>query len=64
MPSQKYLSRKKTAIQSISLSPALKEWLQRYVRVKHHETPDDIRFKSVSSFISSLIMRELSQGGK
>ncbi len=64
MPSQKYLSRKKTAIQSISLSPALKEWLQRYVRVKHHEIPDDIRFKSVSSFISFLVVQEMSQDRK
>ncbi len=61
MTSQKYLSQKKTACQSISLSPALKEWLQRYVRVKNKKTPDEDQFKSVSAFISSLLVKEMLQ---
>ena len=64
MTSQKYLSQKKTACQSISLSPALKEWLQRYVRVRHREKPNEDQFKSVSAFISSLLLKKMSQGVK
>jgi len=61
MTSVKYLSQKKTAVQTISLSPALKEWLKRYVNVKHRETPEDIRFKSVSAFITHIIKTSLTE---
>ncbi len=61
MTSQKYLSLKKTAIQTVSLSPALKEWLQRYVRVKHREIPEDKRFKSVSAFVAHTIKEALTE---
>jgi len=49
--SKKFLSNKKTAQQSISISPALKDWIQRYVNMNHRESPNDMRFKSVSAFI-------------
>ena len=55
MTSEKYLSQKKTTNQTISISPALKEWLQRYVRVEHHKFPEDKRFKSVLAFITHYI---------
>jgi len=46
------MSEKKTAQQSISLSPALKDWLQRYVNVNHREKPKDKKFKSISAFVT------------
>ena len=59
MTSQKYLSLKKTAIQTVSLSPALKEWLQRSVRVHNRQAPKNERFKSVSAFASDAIEKAL-----
>lgn len=58
---QKYLSQKKTACQTISLSPALKEWLKRYVRVKHRENNEKGKFKSISAFVSSVLEEAMSQ---
>ncbi|MFW9818514.1 MAG: hypothetical protein ACFFE5_02795 [Candidatus Thorarchaeota archaeon] len=55
MTEKKYLSKKKTAHQSISISPALKDWIQRYVNVHHRKDPNDERFKSVSSFITYIL---------
>ncbi|MBY9005365.1 MAG: hypothetical protein KGD63_01250 [Candidatus Lokiarchaeota archaeon] len=50
MTKKKYLSEKKTSQQTISLSPALKEWIERYVRVEHEKHPEDDRYKSISAF--------------
>ncbi|MFX1567235.1 MAG: hypothetical protein ACFFCV_02575 [Promethearchaeota archaeon] len=55
MTKKKYLSNKKTAQQTISISPALKEWIQRYVNVQYRENPKDERFKSISSFYNSVM---------
>ncbi|MFX1379370.1 MAG: hypothetical protein ACFFA4_09765 [Promethearchaeota archaeon] len=55
MTEKKYLSNKKTAQQTISISPALKEWIKRYVNVHHREDPNDEIFKSVSSFITNIL---------
>jgi len=55
MASQKYLSLKKTAQQTISISPALKDWIKRYVNVNRKKDPNDERFKSVSSFITYIL---------
>ena len=55
MTSKKYLSNKKTAQQTISISPALKDWIKRYVNVNHRENPNDERFKSISSFITYIL---------
>ena len=60
MTKQKFLSQKKTVCQSFSLSPALKEWMRRYVRVKNKKFPDEDQFKSVSAFISSLLIKEMT----
>ena len=46
---------KKTAQQTISISPALKDWIKRYVNVNHKKDPNDERFKSVSSFITYIL---------
>ena len=62
MTSQRYLSQKKNVCQTISLSPALKDWLKRYVRVKHRENKEENQFKSVSAFVTSLVVKEMSQG--
>ena len=64
MTAQKYLSQKKTVCQTFSLSPALKEWLKRYVHVNYKKAPDEDHFKSVSAFIASLLVKEMSQDGK
>ena len=48
--SKKFLSEKKTSQQTISISPALKDWIERYVSVNRKEYPKDMRFKSISSF--------------
>ncbi len=64
MTSQKFLSQKKTACQSFSCSPALKEWVERYVRVNKRKSPENDQFKSVSAFISSLIVKEMTQDKK
>ncbi len=66
MSSKKYLSNKKTAQQTISISPALKDWLKRYVSVKHTEDLDDERYKSISSFYNYILenMLELFKKGK
>ena len=55
MSSKKFLSNKKTAHQTISISPALKDWLKRYVNVKHRESLDDERYKSISAFYNYIL---------
>lgn len=55
MSDKKYLSHKKTAQQTISISPALKEWIKRYVNVHHRKDSNDERFKSISSFITYIL---------
>lgn len=55
MTSKKYLSNKKTSQLTISISPALKDWVKRYVNVKRGNNPKDDRFKSMSAFYSYAI---------
>jgi len=50
MTSKRYMSNKKTAQQTISISPSLKDWIQRYVNVMQKEHPEDERYKSTSAF--------------
>ncbi|MBD3255365.1 MAG: hypothetical protein GF383_09745 [Candidatus Lokiarchaeota archaeon] len=59
MTSKKHLSTKKTSLQTISISPALKEWIKRYVNVKHQENPEDERFKSLSSFYTHVMHKTM-----
>lgn len=55
MTTKKYLSNKKTTQQTISTSPALKDWIKRYVKVQHDKFPNDERFKSVSAFYTDVM---------
>lgn len=66
MTSKKYLSNKKTSQLTISISPALKDWVKRYVNVKSGENPNDDRFKSISAFYSHVVenLLELFEKGK
>ena len=57
--SKKYLSVKKTAQQTISISPALKDWIERYVRVNKKSHPKDQRFKSISSFYTYILEKSM-----
>ena len=50
MVTKRYLSTKKISSQNISISPSLKEWIERYVRKMHKENPDDRRYRSISAF--------------
>ncbi|MFX1316208.1 MAG: hypothetical protein ACFE9T_10115 [Promethearchaeota archaeon] len=59
MPSKKYLSNKKTSQQTISISPALKEWINRFVRVNYQKNPEDKRFKSVSAFYNYVMEKTM-----
>lgn len=65
MTSKKYLSEKKITTQNISISPALKEWVERYVSVMKDKNPDDERYKSVSAFYCSVmasVLKEFEKG--
>ena len=55
MTTKKFLSEKKVSQQTISISPALKEWIERYVRVMHKKNPEDNRYKSISAFICNIM---------
>ena len=51
--------------QSISISPALKEWITRYINVNRRQFPDDTRFKSISAFytyVMEKMMKCFKQG--
>lgn len=66
MTKKKFLSYKKTAQQTISISPALKDWIKRYVNVKHRENPNDKSFSSISAFYNYVMnnILELFEKGK
>ncbi len=55
MTTKKYLSNKKTTQQTISISPALKDWIERYVNVEFKKNPKDKRFQSVSAFYCNVM---------
>lgn len=50
MISGRNLSRKKTSSQNISISPYLRDWVERYVKMEQKKNPNDKRVKSMSSF--------------
>jgi len=66
MTSKKFLSNKRTAQQTISISPALKEWIERYVNVNRKKNPKDSRFGSISSFYNYIMEKnmEILEHGK
>ncbi len=66
MTPKKYMSEKKTTTQTISISPALKDWIERFVKTKNKEFPEDDCFKSVSAFYCDIMEKslELFEKGK
>lgn len=60
MTPKKYLSNKKISQQAISISPALKDWIKRYVNVMHKNNPHDKRYKSISAFYCYVMEKVLS----
>ncbi len=60
MTSKKFLSNKKTSQQTISISPALQEWIKRYVNTMNKKNPNDPRYKSVSSFYTDVMEKVLT----
>ncbi|MFX0018400.1 MAG: hypothetical protein ACFFAK_01610 [Promethearchaeota archaeon] len=66
MTSKRFLSEKRTTHQSISISPALKDWIERYVSVNRQKNPEDDRFRSVSAFYNYVMEKvmDIFQKGK
>jgi len=64
MTSKKFLSDKKTSKQTISISPALKEWVERHVNVNHQKHPGDDRFKSISAFYNYVMEKSMESFAK
>ncbi len=66
MTTNKNQSNKKNARQTISISHALKDWIERFVNVNNKKDPEDERFKSVSSFYNYVLdnMMTLFENGK
>ncbi len=57
---QKPLSKKKTTQQTISISPALKDKIERYVNENNEKNPNDKRFKSVSAFYNFILEKSMN----
>ncbi|MCK4369535.1 MAG: hypothetical protein KAW03_00580 [Candidatus Lokiarchaeota archaeon] len=59
MPSKKPLSKKKITQQTISISPALKNKIERYVNENNEKYPKDERFKSISRFYNFVMEKTM-----
>lgn len=59
MTKTNFQRRKRTAKQTISISPALKDWIERLVRKKHNKSPDDERYQSISAFYNFILENAL-----
>ena len=59
MTSERPLSKKKTTQQTISISPALKDRIERYVNENNEEYPKDNRFKSISAFYNYVMEKSM-----
>ncbi len=59
MSAKRFLSEKKTTNQNISISPALKDWIERYIKRMHDQFPTDERYASVSAFYCYIMERML-----
>ncbi|MFX1495261.1 MAG: hypothetical protein ACFFBZ_13325 [Promethearchaeota archaeon] len=66
MTSKRFLSEKRTTHQSISISPALKDWIDRYRSVNQQKFPEDDRYRSVSAFYNYVMEKamDIFQKGK
>lgn len=60
MTTKKFLSNKRTSQQTISISPSLKDWIERYVNVNQKKSPDDDRFSSISAFYNHVMESTLN----
>ncbi|TFG01155.1 MAG: hypothetical protein EU541_00095 [Promethearchaeota archaeon] len=60
MTKKKYLSTKKTSRQTISISPALKDWVKRYLNKMNSENPEDERYKSISAFYTYVMEKAMN----
>lgn len=61
----RYLSKNKNTRQTISTSPYLRDWIERYIKECHKKDPKDERYKSVSSFyyyVMEAILKMFSKG--
>ncbi|MHA2036827.1 MAG: hypothetical protein ACW98X_10360 [Promethearchaeota archaeon] len=52
-------TKKKSTQQTISISPELKERIEKYVMINQEKFPDDKRFRSISSFYTSVMEKSL-----
>ncbi|MBD3213829.1 MAG: hypothetical protein GF311_14565 [Candidatus Lokiarchaeota archaeon] len=59
MTSSYFQNKKRTAKQTISISPALKDWIERYVQKNHNKYPDDERYNSISAFYNYILENAL-----
>jgi len=59
MTPKSYKSNKKTTTQNIAISPALKDWVERYVRKMNQHHPEDDRYKSISAFYCTVMEKVL-----
>ncbi|MFX1567234.1 MAG: hypothetical protein ACFFCV_02570 [Promethearchaeota archaeon] len=66
MTPERPLSKKKIAQQTISISPALKDKIEKYVYENNKRHPNDKRFKSISRFYNFVMERvmEIFEKGK
>ena len=53
------MSSRKTSQQTISISPELKGRIEEYVMINHENQPNDKRFRSISSFYTSVMEKTL-----
>ena len=56
MSSKQYLSEKKITRMTITTSPALKDWIERYIKKELKNNPTDERLKSLSSFCHETLL--------
>jgi hypothetical protein len=59
MTPERRLSKKKTTHQTISISPALKDKIEKYVIENNKKEPNDDRFKSISRFYNFVMERTM-----
>ncbi len=59
MTPERSLSKKRITQQTISISPALKDKIERYVTENNKKNPKDDRFKSISRFYNFVIERTM-----
>ncbi|MHA1913866.1 MAG: hypothetical protein ACW97V_05795 [Promethearchaeota archaeon] len=59
MPSEKKSSTKKITQQTISITPELRERVEKFVLENHEKNPNDKRFKSISSYYSFILEKTM-----